>query len=287
MSRRVTLFVAALAVALTGCAGRLGTGSPACDLEFSDVGTATIMLAQAVPSSAWAPCITDLSPGWELHNTEPASGRAGFSLDSDRVGVDFLDVQLLPACEPADDAVRRPPPNDEIERLVQERETTDPLPITLVPVASRHVDAAFAIGEELVETRVDGHRISVWTAQVTGDPAGAITSSLEDGRFVLVVDDQTPTRGLLELRDPTAPTAVVIDDLDELLEDVAEVVGEPRYVATWWHLVPGGCIVFEFDARGPGAEAIASRIESAVGFYPLHELRAYAAENGIVFGSAP
>lgn len=287
MTRRWTGLLLVLALATTGCASRLGTGSPACDLEFSDVGTATIMMAQAVPTAAWGPCLADLAPGWELHNSEPSRGRAGFSIDSDRVGIRFVDVQLLESCEPSAAAVDRTPPNDEIARLVEERETTEPLPITLVPVATRHVDAVFAIAQELLETRVDGHRISVRTAPATTDPAGAITAGLEAGRYVLIVDDPTLTHGMLELRDPADPGAVEHDDLDDLLDDIAEKVGTPAYAATWWHLFEGGCIVVEFDARGPGAEAIASRVETAIGFYPLDDLRAYAAENGVVFGAAP
>lgn len=288
--RRVTgLVLLAVAAAAGACGGgpRLGTGNPACDLEFSEVGTATIMQAQAVPSAAWGPCIADLAPGWELRNTEPRSGRAGFALDSDRVGADFLDVSLVESCEPPEAATHATPPNDEIERLVLERETTAPLPVTVVAIASRHVDTAFAIAKDLLDTRVDGHRISVHTATSTTDPAAVITQALAEDRFVLIVDDHTLTADLLELRHPADPRAVRVDDLEHLLEEIAEGVDAPTYDATWWHLFPGGCVVFEFDARGSGAEVIAQRIQTAVGFYPLDDLRQYAAESGVVYGAVP
>lgn len=289
MRRAAGLALLAVVLGAAACGGgpRLGTGNPACDLEFSEVGTATIMQAQAVATADWGPCIEDLAPGWELRNTEPRSGRAGFVLDSDRVGADFLDVSLVESCEPPETATHRTPPNDEIERLVLERETTAPLPVTVVAISSRHVDTAFQIAKDLLDTRVDGHRISVHTATSSADPAGVITRALAEDRFVLIVDDHTLTDGLLELRHPMDPRAVRVDDLDHLLEEIAEGVAPPTYDATWWHLFPGGCIVFEFDARGAGAEVIGKRIETAVGFYPLDDLRLYAAANGVVYGTAP
>ena len=45
-----------------------------------------ILAAQAVPSAAFLPCIAALPSGWTAGGAEIASGKASFSLDSDRAG---------------------------------------------------------------------------------------------------------------------------------------------------------------------------------------------------------
>ncbi|MCH7845480.1 MAG: hypothetical protein IH850_06570, partial [Acidobacteria bacterium] len=68
-----------------------------------------VLSVQAVPGTAFAPCIEHLETGWEYKDLEAQSGQSIFALDSDRLGGGgtgfeenpFLEVSLLPSCDVA------------------------------------------------------------------------------------------------------------------------------------------------------------------------------------------
>ena len=59
----------------------IGAYSPLCG-----TGHATILAAQAVPSAALVPCVSELPSGWLVGGADVASGRSMFWLDSDQAG---------------------------------------------------------------------------------------------------------------------------------------------------------------------------------------------------------
>jgi hypothetical protein len=61
------------------------------------------LVAQAVPSATLIPCIERLHPGWTYGGSEVRSGFVHFWLNSDRVGVDAVDVTMTQACSVAGD----------------------------------------------------------------------------------------------------------------------------------------------------------------------------------------
>ncbi len=69
-------------------------------------------------------------------------------------------------------------------------------------------------------------------------------------------------------------------ELGNAIEEIEEDVADPRYEATWYHLFEGGCIVYEFDARGFGSETLETDVDQALGLYPLDALRAAARNAG-------
>ncbi|HEV3288360.1 MAG TPA: hypothetical protein VG123_05150, partial [Streptosporangiaceae bacterium] len=89
--RRIALAAAMLAVitvavgetgnAFFPAARNLGAYAPSCG-----TGHSMILSAQAVPSAALLPCIAALPAGWSVGGTDIASGKASFSLNSDRAG---------------------------------------------------------------------------------------------------------------------------------------------------------------------------------------------------------
>jgi uncharacterized membrane protein YbhN (UPF0104 family) len=62
-------------------AQNIGAYPPLCD-----TGHATILAAQAVPSAALVPCVSELSSGWRIGGADVASGQSVFWLDSDQAG---------------------------------------------------------------------------------------------------------------------------------------------------------------------------------------------------------
>jgi hypothetical protein len=111
--RRVSLAVAILGVttiaAVVGSqaffpAENIGSYPPLCG-----TGHSMILAAQAVPSAALVPCVSELPSGWRIGGADIASGRSVFWLDSDQAGPRAVTITLSAAC---DVSGTRPSPSD-------------------------------------------------------------------------------------------------------------------------------------------------------------------------------
>lgn len=101
--RRLCLGLALLAIALSGCAVPVELGArhaPTCKTEGITGGSPLILMAQAVPTASFLPCIELLPTGWRYENAlEIRSGRASFALASDRAGPRAVEVLLTADCD--------------------------------------------------------------------------------------------------------------------------------------------------------------------------------------------
>jgi hypothetical protein len=57
------------------------------------------ILAQAVPSAEYLPCVGPMPAGWDFGRLDVEDGRATFWLDHDRDGVGVAEVELAPSCD--------------------------------------------------------------------------------------------------------------------------------------------------------------------------------------------
>src|SRR5689334_221294 len=85
-------------------AENIGAHPPLCG-----TGHAMVLAAQAVPSAAQLPCVSELPSGWRIGGADIASGRSVFWLDSDQAGPRAVTVTLSAAC---DVAGNQPEPSD-------------------------------------------------------------------------------------------------------------------------------------------------------------------------------
>ena len=97
--------LAALAVCLaaTGCVRPVGTElaqarEPACRYQGHQGTAMVILMAQAVPTASQLPCVELLPAGWSVSEVFVRNGRVRFSLDSDRVGTQAVQVVLERYC---------------------------------------------------------------------------------------------------------------------------------------------------------------------------------------------
>jgi hypothetical protein len=78
--------------------------------DSAECGTSAtvLVMAQAVPSAKWVPCVASLPSGWSFGEATVHNGRARFSLDSDRAGGRAVVVTLTARCQatPARENVR-------------------------------------------------------------------------------------------------------------------------------------------------------------------------------------
>jgi tRNA A-37 threonylcarbamoyl transferase component Bud32 len=102
----VAIVVAVLVVGSSfSPAENIGAYPPLCD-----TGHATILAAQAVPSAALVPCVSELPSGWRVGGADVASGQSVFWLDSDQAGPRAVTVTLSAAC---DVSGNQPEPSDQ------------------------------------------------------------------------------------------------------------------------------------------------------------------------------
>lgn len=277
--------LAVFVVAASGCSSEIGAGEPLCDADVDDVPVTLITQAQAVPRARWGPCVNELPVGWDVRLHEPASGRAGFWLDSDRVGLHFADVVVVDSCAPPADARSLPGAPPGMRRLIDVEQRPAAVPVTVVPVASRHESAAFRLARDLAQRPLEGHPVSVRQTGVQRNVIEAVQTARDAGRFVVVVDD-AGLQGAYELWLPGKDPELGLD-LDDLRDELGEEMARPTLQATWWDVGDGACIVTTLDARGEDVSSVIGDVTNAVGAYPLSDLHDYAEELGFVLGGRP
>ena len=103
--RRLSPAVALAAVLVTGCAtpASLGSDELACRAgDGGDPARGVVLMAQAVPSASWLPCLDAVPLGWRLAGVEIRDGSGAFWLDSDRDGVRAIEARLTASCDTRD-----------------------------------------------------------------------------------------------------------------------------------------------------------------------------------------
>ena len=122
----VLLALAALLV-LPGCTrvgGTLSSELVAC--KEGDEGTPSngvVLMAQAVPSASWVPCLEGMPLGWYFADMDVDRGTARFWLDSDRDGMHAIEVRLTRSCGTSG-ATEIPSDRPEMRRLERVSQVT-------------------------------------------------------------------------------------------------------------------------------------------------------------------
>jgi hypothetical protein len=97
-SLRAAVALSLMALVVSGCGAGPNPSVPFCPGTGRDTG-AVILIAQAVPSAAFVPCLSELPAGWTYGGERLRNGRPEFWLDSDRAGFRALTVSLTPTCD--------------------------------------------------------------------------------------------------------------------------------------------------------------------------------------------
>lgn len=280
MSRRMRLVpLVALAMTLASCAADVGPGTPICPDERRDqVSAVTILQLQAVPDAMAAPCIAELKVGWEYGGHLSESGRSTFWLDSDRMGDRFLEAVLTPSCDAAG-AVPAESPVRDVERRIRVLEQPGTIQIAVIPVAPRHGAYASEVLAQLDGRRLEGRGVTAFVPVSNAAPAMQIERALENGQVAVIIDDREEASRTIEMRRLGQEPEVGIS-IEDAIDELEDDLDEPAYRASWYHLFSGGCITYEIDAGGAGAETVAAEIDDVLGFYPLSELRRALEEIG-------
>jgi hypothetical protein len=106
---------------LAGCARpvSLGSGELACRVgDEGEPANGVVLMAQAVASASWVPCLDTIPLGWHLSDVQVRDGSGRFWLDSDRDGVRAIEVALSASCATRN-ATEIPSDRNGVRRLEQ------------------------------------------------------------------------------------------------------------------------------------------------------------------------
>jgi hypothetical protein len=280
MTRRLVV-VCAIGVVMSGCAVPLGRSAPECDA----VETSVVLEVQSVPGSSYVSCLNGLKTGWDYRHLEARSGRSVFWLDSDRWGDSFVTVENLLSCDvgaatqidfPGFGSVADP--SIQFFKDVVSETTVN---VVLVPEDDDQVitDYVTDIRVQLKRTEIEDRAVAVSVLLSEESTAARVTRAAASGAHVVIVGVRDAEDGTLTLR-LSGDTLETAGDFDDVVDAIEDVESQSNYRGTWFYVFDGGCVVYTFDAQGPGVETIERDIVQALGFYDADELRQFARDAG-------
>jgi hypothetical protein len=277
--RRLIAVICAVALLSVACGEQqLGRRIVECEGPARSLETSFLLTAQAVPGADFIPCVEALRPGWEFEHIQARSGQAFFTLDSDRMGDDFLRVTLLPSC---DVGAAHEVDSDQlgttlsIEVLEERTEFT----VVVVPVAERHRSYAISVASLFTDDIVGRRSVKVALEDSDMPIADKIAAAHALGHPVVIIDDNevaTTTVSLRRVGEDEESGLSYTAALKEIEDDVAS----PLYRARWFYTFQGGCVRYDIDAEGEGAQSVDRDIADAIGMYPMEEMRKLARDAG-------
>ena len=280
--RRGLFGFVAMAVAVTGCSS-LGLGEASCLPPERGVSSANILTIQAVPSAKYTPCLDELRLGWDTVEWFAEDGRAGIKIT--RSISPFLTATVTPSCD-VSDAIRVDSGIPDIERYEAIESQAPEIGITIIPSAERPLLSSGLLVERLEGTEVDDRPV-VFTIDenVDGQVGPRVTQALLTSQFVWVISELDAEEGTVELRsnDPGLTGLGRGVSTTEALELIDDSVADVFYRGNWYFTFEGGCITYEFNAKGRLAETVANDAEDALGFYPASLVVEVARRQGMDF----
>jgi len=277
--RRLIMFVCVASLVLSACGEQqLGRRIVECEGPAQSLSASTILTAQAVPGTEYIPCLEALRPGWHPNHVEAKSGQAYFTIDSDRMGLEFLRVTLLPSCD-VGSAVQAPSDEGGVTYWVDVIEEDTEVAIVVIPVAARHHNYATLVVARLMSESMRGRNVVAALDESDRGISEKVAAAHGSGRQVIIVDDA-------EVDTETVSLRLIGDDeeagleFEEAVEEIEDDAEEPAYEARWFYTFDDGCVRYDIDAEGEGAQSVRRDIAQAISLYPMAEIYELARDAG-------
>jgi hypothetical protein len=276
MSRRA-VGAGVLLVLLAGCSSELGRGVPACDSGSNSL----VLSVQALPDTEYVPCVNGLFTGWDYVDLEAETGRSVFWLDSDRMGMRFLQVDLAASC----DARSAEQVTTDEKGVPLLKDVTEEVAVTVTVIPEGRSAETFSYSSQVVLRfnaidEIEGRELVVRADASNTPTASRVERALAGGDVVVelsVRDAEEDTMTMIIPQTSQERSGLSFDDAAEFLEDN---VDPPSYRGNWYYLFDNGCVTYTFDAQGPGVETIESDVETALGLFDAEVLRQSARDAG-------
>lgn len=273
--RSKLLLTFAIGLVVSACAVPLGRSIPECD----SVMTSVVIGVQSVPGSSYVSCVNGLKTGWDYRDLEARSGRSVFWLDSDRLGESFVTVENVLSCDVGD--APRADVYDSPIHLFKDVVSESTVDVVLVPESNDQVTLDYVTEVQVILQSTEiRDRTVVVSVLISDDPtASRVSRAAASGAHVLIIGVRDAEEGTLTLKLSGDP-AEYEGDLDHVIDAIEDVETQSSYRGKWYYVFEGGCIVYTFDASGPGVETLERDITQALGFYDADELRRVARDAG-------
>lgn len=261
---------------LAACSTPLGPSMPECDRASSTM----ILAVQSVPGSRYVSCIESLPVGWTYEDLTAQSGRSTYVLDSDRMGLGFLRVDNLMACDVGGaEQLRNPRPDVELWKDVVVRDAVD---VVIVPEGPTEETTRRAqrVRLDLESTEIRGRTVVAPVSMSENTTDDRVDAARADGAHVVVIGIRDVEEGTLRLWLRGATTEETVDDVDELIDRLENSETAASYRGQWFQVFDGGCVRYTLDAEGPGADTLDAAVSRALGLYDAEELRQVARDLG-------
>ena len=274
MTRKLFLALA-IGVLASACANPIGRTLPECDTAR----TSLVLQVQSVPGSAYVSCINALKTGWAYQHLEARSGRSVFSLNSDRMGNSFVMVESVLSCDVGD--ATRSDFYDSPIRHFKDVVSETTVEIVLVPegVSETTRDYATEIKARLDATEIRGRSIGADISTSDEPTASRVSRAAATGAHVITFSVRDAEEGTVTLILSGQPQEYE-GDLNHVIDAIEDVETQSSYRGNWYFVFEGGCVVYTFDAEGPGVETIERDIDLALGLYDARALRQVARDMG-------
>ena len=282
MRRLLILF--AIVLAASGCSSDLGLGEADCSPVARDVSASNILNLQAVPTAKYTPCVNELRLGWDQVDWFAEDGRAGIKILRFSPSSTFLTATVTESCDVSDAAAVESGFAD-IDRFEDIELQPAGIEIAIVPSGEGPLFSARQLIDELSGVEVDDRPVTYTIDEAIDQPVSArVELALSQNDYVLIIDEVDAENGTVQLSSNFSAASGHSLDPQQALDLIEEVVPDVFYRGDWYFTFEGGCITYEFDATGHLAETIAEDAEDSLGFYPAHELRRLASDEGFDIG---
>lgn len=275
-SRRTAIAVLATALALAGCSNPLGGNTPVCD----EASTAVILSAQAIPGTAFVPCIHSLKTDWMYQELRAERGWAEFSLSSMGMGMPFLRVRLQPQCDTSKAA--RVASDEPGVPLLVDVAGHDDVQVVVVPDGAGLEVSQYAAGlrRDLAGVTLADRSVDVQVDLSAAPVSQRIATAHQSGATVLVVTVRDSEQGTVSAILPGGETELRGMARSEITRTLRKIIGPATYTGSWYYPFGNGCVSYHFDAHGSGVATLEADVKAALGLFDAEALRRQAREAG-------
>ena len=241
-----------------------------------------VLQMQAVDTAEYVPCLNDLSAGWDYEDVRSERGKSRFWLDSDRLGPRFLEVTLTPSCTVGDATERVTDAATGVTEYRRVEVVSSTFTAVVVPVTPRVADYARELETELEARAFNDRRPSVLFDTSDSPLEDKVAAAAQQGRPIIIVDEQDAREGEATLQMPDEDEWTRGLDRDRLFDRIEDLLPKPSYTGEWFFVFDGGCIEYEFDAKGRGVDQLESDVSDALGLFPAGEVRRVMRSIGVL-----
>lgn len=239
-----------------------------------------VLAVESVPGSRYVSCIVGLRAGWDYNDLTAKSWQSSYTLDSDRMGTGFLRIDNLQSCD-VGDAVRvgSNKPGVELWEDVEAHTTVEIVIVPEGPTMATSVRTIELLGE-LDGEEIKGRVVVASSSSANEPTATRIRSAVATGAHVIIVSVRDAEEGTLSVLVRGSQREIEVANLDAALDAIADVETESTYVGKWYYVFDGGCVVYTFDAVGPGVATLEEDVRIGLSLFDAEELRQAARDAG-------